>query len=62
MACPYVDRELNDRSLRCTRLAASGAKWDFCIHQYFCRQKGKYALDDKAASCTVAAQKGESKA
>ncbi len=51
--CKYAQRQTDDNSIRCSLLNRQKAKWDFCVHQYFCRAIGKYALSDKAAACKV---------
>ena len=55
MECPCANRTTSDNSIRCSALA--GRKWDFCIHQYFCRDKGKYALNKDAANCNLRTHK-----
>lgn len=47
--CENANGTASDSSIRCA--AIKGQKWDFCIHQYFCRDKGKYVLSDSAAQC-----------
>jgi hypothetical protein len=47
--CENANGTASDSSIRCAAL--KGQKWDFCIHQYFCRDKGKYVLSDSAAQC-----------
>jgi hypothetical protein len=55
MECPYANGEMTGRSIRCAALA--GKKWDFCVHQYFCRDKGRYAMNKDAASCNLRLKK-----
>ena len=52
MECPNATR-VGDQSIRCSRLREDGAKWDLCIHQYFCRDKGKYDFSKDAAQCKI---------
>ena len=53
MGCPYADRQVGDRSLRCTILKEERARWDLCIHQYFCRTKGLFRMNAEAANCKI---------
>ena len=55
MECPCANRQTSDQSIKCSALA--GRKWDFCIHQYFCRDKGKYTLNKDAANCNLRTKK-----
>ena len=50
-SCKFADRVTSDKSIRCSEL--KGQKWDFCIHQYFCREEGKYVLNNDAGGCNV---------
>ena len=56
-SCPYASRKTSDNSIHCDVLRKKGDKWGFCIHQYFCRTIGKYAMSTDADSCKVKAQK-----
>lgn len=51
--CEHADRAAHDKSIRCAALREQKAKWDFCIHQYFCRNSGRYEISDDAAKCTL---------
>lgn len=55
ISCPCANAGTSDRSIRCTEL--KDKKWDFCIHQYFCREKGKYLLNNDAANCKLKREK-----
>lgn len=52
-SCPYAASHDGDHTLRCNALRQRGAKWDLCIHQFFCRTHGKYKLDDNALKCEI---------
>lgn len=51
--CHYSNRKTSNNAILCTVLRDSGDKWGFCIHQYFCRTIGKYAISLDAAGCNV---------
>ena len=55
--CPYVNRNTNDRSIRCQLLREQKSKWDFCVHQYYCNNTHRYENKPEAANCVVKAQK-----
>lgn len=48
--CPHAEYH-SDKSVLCD--LQRGNKWSFCIHQYFCREKGRYLLNDHAANCKL---------
>ena len=56
--CENADRAASDKSIRCAALREQGAKWDFCLHQYFCRVSGKYEITDAAADCKMKTARG----
>lgn len=58
-SCEHASGAVKDKSIRCSVLAQSGSKWDFCIHQYFCRERGKYRLSNDAATCKLKESKAE---
>lgn len=53
MQCPYAVGQETGKSIQCQTLQKNNAKWGFCIHQYFCRAIGKYALNNEAAQCKI---------
>lgn len=53
MKCPNANRQRSDNALKCAALLEHGKNRDFCIHQYFCREKGKYLLNNDAANCKL---------
>lgn len=59
LACPYAQRGGAGQSVRCTALREKNLKWDFCVHQYYCRQSGQYELSKDAACCKHAQEKKE---
>ena len=52
--CQYADRNASHNSIHCSLLRKSGAKWDFCVNQRFCRVSGNYELTDGAGKCRIA--------
>lgn len=52
-SCPHADAQESLNSLRCAVLKQRKAKWDFCVHQYFCRKSGRYKLNQDAANCEL---------
>lgn len=56
--CEYADRQASEKSIRCAALREQGAKWDFCLHQYFCRMSGRYEITDAAADCKIKKTQG----
>ena len=55
--CPYANRQASSTSIRCSVLREKNAKWDFCLHQYFCRVSGKYELKPEASICEMSNEK-----
>lgn len=51
--CPYAMNNNGDHTIHCIALKTQSAKWDFCIHQYFCRTHGKYKMNDDAQNCKI---------
>lgn len=52
VTCPYAERRATS-SIHCAALRERKSKWDFCLHQYFCRVTGKYEHKDEAKACNI---------
>ncbi len=53
MICPYSFGQGSGNAIRCGILRDRGEKWDFCVHQYYCRAEGKQKLSDGAGQCRI---------
>ena len=51
--CQYANRKTSDNSILCNVLREEADKWGFCIHQYYCRAIGKYAISSDADGCKI---------
>lgn len=53
VVCPHVNCAESAQSLRCAVLKEQQKKWDFCIHQFFCRTHGRYKIAQGSESCNL---------
>lgn len=51
-SCVFSFRK-GGNAVHCQIQAQNGGKWDFCAHQYFCRNTNRYELSKQANMCTA---------
>ena len=53
MQCEHAFYATHGGSVQCRILNEQGKKWGFCIHQYYCRERGSYLPNNDAAKCKL---------
>lgn len=53
MGCSYAYRKTGHDTVHCTIQKEQAKKWDFCAHQYYCRNSGRYELNADAHGCAI---------
>lgn len=51
--CKYAYRVIGDVSLHCMAQKESGARHDYCAHQYLCAQTRRWEVSSGAGKCEI---------
>lgn len=52
-SCEYAYRKGGSNAVHCQIQTQKGGKWDFCAHQYFCKQRDRYEIAKEAEGCAL---------
>lgn len=51
--CKYAYRKPGKNTVHCAIQTKQGGKWEFCAHQYLCKNLNRYELSKEAEMCPL---------